>query len=112
MNIVGYTDNMDLRRVVTKSGYLREIANRFKLKTMQAVCFTNKSQTRFRLIFKVRDSVFLCSPEVDDTSKLSVYLRISEELARLAGLKGTKVKLENLTEHTKSRILKMNPPTK
>jgi len=104
MRIVTCTDNVDLRTVVSKSGYLRNVADRYHLRGNEAACFTNKAQTRFRLVFKVKNSVFLCIPEIDDSNRLSVFLRISEELAHLAGLKDTRIKLSLIKQGAETRI--------
>ena len=104
MRIIGYTEDIDLRTVVSKSQYLQGVARSYALKHQESVCFTNKARTRFRLVLRVHETVFLCIPEIDEKSKLSVYLRISEELAKLAQLKDTRIKLELVTNFTKLRI--------
>jgi len=104
MKIVAQTDEMDLRKVISKSGYLRKIAAAYNLGNREAVCFTNRAFTRFRLIMKVRNSVFLCIPEIDEASHLSVYLRISQELAHLSGMKSVRFHLNALTNFTRNRI--------
>jgi hypothetical protein len=104
MRIIGYTEDIDLRTVVSKSLYLQGMSRHFELQHQEAVCFTNKARTRFRLILKIHETVFLCIPEIDEKSKLSVYLRISEELAKLAQLKDTRIKLELVTSVTRERI--------
>lgn len=104
MKIVAQTDEMDLRKVISKSGYLRKIAAAYNLGNREAVCFTNRAFTRFRLIMKVRNSVFLCIPEIDEASNLSVYLRISEELAYLSGMTSVRFHLNALTNFTRKRI--------
>jgi hypothetical protein len=106
MRITSYTDGIDLRTVVSKSTYLKRMAGRFNLKNGEAACFTNKAQTRFRLIFKLNSTVLLCLPEIDEKNQYSIYLRISDELAKLAGLRSPKVKLQLLNKKTKERIEK------
>jgi len=105
MKIIAYEDRVDLRKVTAKSKYLRHVARTYKVKDQQAVCFTNKALNRFRLVFKINNALFMCVPEIDETSKYSVYLRISEELSALTGIKSKiHVQLGLLSEFTKERI--------
>jgi hypothetical protein len=98
---------MDLRFVVARSTYLKKIAELFKLRNNEAVCSTNKALTRFRLVLKINKSIFMCIPEIDEQSKLSIFLRISEELARLAD-SSTKLELKIISKGAKERIKKIN----
>jgi hypothetical protein len=108
LTIVHAEDEVDLRTVVARSAYLRRIASKYSLKPYECVCFTNKKRTRFRLILRVSGdpgAVFLCIPEIDEKSKYSIYLKVSETLARLTGLQDIKVHFfDELTEYTKRRI--------
>jgi hypothetical protein len=106
MKIVAYEDRVDLRTVKSKTRYLNRIARALGLRNGEAICFTNKALTRFRLIFKYNNVVFLCIPEVDEKRNLSIYLRVSEHLAALAGLKDVRVEFDLLAVHTKSRIVR------
>jgi hypothetical protein len=107
LTIVHAEDEVDLRTVVAQSVYLRRISHKYSLKPYECVCFTNKARTRFRLIFKVggsADAVFLCIPEIDMKSKYSVYLKVSEVLARLTGVSRIQVMMGDLADFTKGRI--------
>jgi len=107
MQIVGCEDRKDLRTVVSKSRYLRKVAKEYRLRNNQAICFTNKTMTRFRLVFKVNNALFMCVPEIDEQSQYSVYLKISDQLALLAGIKG-RVKFDFLATYAKGRIKRQN----
>ena len=107
LTIVHAEDEVDLRTVVAQSAYLRRVATKFSLKPYECVCFTNKAHTRFRLIFRTNGgpgAVFLCIPEIDQKAKYSVYLRVSETLAQLAGLSRVQVVFDKLSDYTKGRI--------
>jgi len=100
---------MDLRRVTAQSRYLRYVARKFNLQPYEAVCFTNKARTRFRLIFRVNggnDAVFLCIPEIDTKAKYGIYLRVSETLAQLTGVQDARVLLDELHAFTEQRIIR------
>jgi len=103
MRIVACEDRTDLRTIITKSRFLRKVEKQYKLKHAQAVCFCNKAMTRFRLVFKVRKALFMCVPEIDEQAQYSIYLRISEELAKLAGIK-PRVKFDLFKQIAKDRI--------
>ena len=103
MQIVGCEDRKDLRTVVSKSAYLRKVAREYKLKSNQAICFTNKTMTRFRLVFKINNALFMCVPEIDEQAQYSVYLKISDQLALLAGIKG-RIKFDFFSTYAKGRI--------
>jgi hypothetical protein len=103
MKIVACEDRVDLRTIVSKSAFLNLVCTEFNLKNGQAVCFTNKAMTRFRLVFKVSNVLFMCIPEIDEKSQYSVYLKISETLAKLAGIR-TRVKFDFFAEYNKKRI--------
>jgi copper chaperone CopZ len=104
MRIMGYADHVDLRFVNAKHSYLQKIIHQYNLSPGEAVCFTNKAQTRFRLIMNIRGCGFLAIPEVDEKNKLSIYLKISEELAKMAGIKDVKLELNLVKQTTTKRI--------
>lgn len=111
LTIVHAEDETDLRTVVAQSTYLRRIARKYGLQQNECVCFTNKARTRFRLVFKVGGSanaVFLCIPEIDQKSKYSVYLKMSETLAYLTGVSQIQVMFSDLADFTKGRIQRSN----
>lgn len=103
MRIVGCEDRKDLRTVTAKSVYLKKVARECHLKNNEAFCFTNKAMTRFRLVYKINKALFMCVPEIDEQSKYSVYLKISEQLAAFAGIKSV-VKFDVFTAVAKARI--------
>lgn len=105
IRIVGYTAKVDLRKCTARKKYLDKLARHFKMKNGDAICFTNKLQNRFRLVLKLNNMMFMCVPEIDNQdNKLSIYLRVSEELSRLAGLRGPRIELELLAQSTQERI--------
>jgi len=105
IRIVGYTSRVDLRKCTARKNYLDKLAKHFKMKNGEAICFTNKAQNRFRLVMKMNDMMFMCVPEIDNQdNKLSIYLRVSEELSRLAGLREPRIELELLANSTRERI--------
>ena len=111
LTIIAAEDEIDLRTVVAQSTYLRRIARKYRLEQNECVCFTNKARTRFRIVFKVggsTDAVFLCIPEIDQKSKYSVYLKMSETLAYLTGVSQVQVMFGDLAEFTKGRIQRRN----
>jgi hypothetical protein len=103
MRIIACEDKTDLRTIITKSAFLRKVEKQYKLKSNQAVCFTNKAMTRFRLVFKVSKALFMCVPEIDEQAQYSVYLKISEQLAKLAGIR-SRIKFDLFKDNTKKRI--------
>ena len=103
MHIVGCEDRKDLRTVTAKSAYLKKVARECHLRDGEAFCFTNKALTRFRLVFKINKALFMCVPEIDEQSKYSVYLKISEQLAQFAGIKSI-VKFDVFAAVAKERI--------
>jgi len=109
LNIVYFADDIDLRTVTAQSTYLRRTARMFDLQPYECLCYTNRARTRFRLILKTDGgpgAVFLCIPEIDQKSKYSVYLRISETLASLTGVSSIQLKLDELQEYTEERIVR------
>jgi len=111
LTIVAALDDIDLRTVVARSAYLRRVSRKWNLAPYECVCFTNKARTRFRLVFNVggsANSVFLCIPEIDQKSKYSVYLKMSETLASLTDISSVQVMFEDLADHTKGRIQRSN----
>lgn len=112
LTVVHAEDEVDLRTVVSQSAYLRRVAAKYNLKPFECVCFTNKARTRFRLVFKISSvgdkngpgMIFMCIPEIDQKSKYSVYLRISESLAELSGLARVQTVFNDLSEYTRERM--------
>lgn len=109
LSIKGCEDEIDLRTVSARTTFLKRMDRNYKMKDLDVVCFTNKLRTRFRLVLKVRDVMLMCVPEVeaDQRRKYSMYLRVSESLAKLGGLATAVVKLGDLTDFTKERIVRI-----
>ncbi len=104
MRIIACEDKTDLRTINARSTFLKKVNRAFKLRNGEAVCYTNKIMTRFRLVFKFSNALFMCIPEIDSKAKYSIYLKISEELSALTRLKGVSLKFEFFTDYTKARI--------
>lgn len=102
--IMGQVDHIDLRKITAQGRFLYRMMKRYRLKHLQCVCFTNKAQTRFRLIVNINGMPFLDLPPIDEQSKHSLYLKVSEWLAVRARLKDTRVKLEKFGDRAKRRI--------
>ena len=107
LKIAECEDDIDLRTISARATFLRRLERRYKLKDLDVVCFTNKTRTRFRLVLKIRGLMLMCVPEVDDRTKYSTYLRVNETLTRLGGLKSAIVKLDKLSDFTKTRIARI-----
>jgi hypothetical protein len=101
--IKAFNGETDLRTINAQAQFLRLRAKEYKLQDGECVIFTNRALTRFRMILRIRDAILLCIPEIDEKSKWSVYLHISEELARLAG-RDAKVQLNLVHRLTSERI--------
>jgi hypothetical protein len=54
---------------------------------------------------KIRKALFMCIPEIDEKAQHSIYLKISEELARLAGVK-PRIKFDLFKKTAKARIIR------
>lgn len=102
MRIIACEDQIDLRTITSQSKFLARTAKHYKLKTNQAVCYTNKAFTRFRLVMKMGKALFMGIPEIDDSDKYSMYLKISEELARIAGIE-TRIKFGEFKKEAKGK---------
>lgn len=84
IRIVDVLDEYDLRKVISQKAYLKTIVDQFKLQDMEAVLFTNRNLTRFRMVLRVRDTPYVCAPNIDKQEQHSLFLKISEELCHLA----------------------------
>ena len=106
MRIIACEDKTDLRTINARHAFLSKVDKEFHLKNNQAVCYTNKIMTRFRLVFKFSNALFMCIPEIDEQSKYSIYLKISEQLSKLTHVKGVSLKFDFFTDYTKQRIVR------
>lgn len=106
IQVVAYYEDIDLRFVSAVSTKLNEIADGHELQDGDAIVYTNCKQSRFRLVVRVAGMCMVCAPERDaGDSDLSIYLRISEALARLARVKTVfQVNLKALKAATEKRI--------
>jgi hypothetical protein len=106
IQIVAYYEDVDLRFISAVSTSLNKIADEHKLQNGDAIIYTNVKQSRFRLVLRAGEMCMVCAPERDaGDSDLSIYLRISEALAKLARVQPTiQVDLEALKRATEERI--------
>ena len=103
IRIVEYFDCYDLRSVTAQSDFLRQHMNTYKLKHMDAILFTNAVETRFRLILNLHGLPLLCTPEIDERTNYSLYLKISETMEQLSGVRRVEVGLRNLRLSIKAK---------
>lgn len=96
IKIIAYTDKVDLRTVKTQSSYVKSQIRKYNLGHMEAALFVNKAQTRFRLLLNVNDMGMVCCPEIDERTKYSLYLKISETMATLTGVNTIKIKMNEM----------------
>jgi hypothetical protein len=82
LSIVHLELEHDLRTVSARSSSLRRIIKRYKVKEREVVCYINRAMSRFRLVLLLGGVGYLLVPETDEGSKLSVFLRLSEEMGR------------------------------
>jgi hypothetical protein len=102
ITVVATLDQIDLRKVLSQGLFLRGVVKEYRLANGEAVAYTNKAHTRWRLVLKVNGLTLMCQPEVDDRTKLSIYLRISEALAAVAATDAVVV-IDRLCDYTKER---------
>lgn len=99
-------DCYDLRKITSGTEFLREEMKKYHLQHMDAILYTNQTLTRFRLILNIHNTGFLCSPEIDEQSKCSLYLRISETLSKLSGVSHVRVAVTKMNEEIRERMQK------
>ena len=106
IKVVAYEDNIDLRTITSNSGFLKKIANRYKMKNKQIAfaVFTNKARTRFRLVSKISNLLMMSIPEIDTAQKHSVYLKVNETIAALADIEAISVRLSENGDFVRARI--------
>ena len=104
INIVQSFDCVDLRKITSQSYFLQDQIKEFKLKHLDAVLYSNKLLTRFRLVMNLDGTGFLCIPEIDEVSKHSLYLRVSETLARLSKITHVVVNINDIKKKIKARV--------
>jgi len=106
IRIVRSFDCIDLRTVTSQSHFLQEEIKKYHMQHLDGILYTNVLLTRFRLILNLHGTGFLCIPEIDDISKHSLYLRISEVLSKLSGVTHVVVNIEDIRTKIKERIQK------
>jgi len=104
LKIKGQVDYVDLRFITAQGNFLNKIIKDYSLKNLEAICFTNKRFTRFRLVVNLDGLPFLEIPPIDEKGKHSLYLKVSEYLAQRANLNNTKLELVNLAAVAQRRI--------
>jgi len=104
LTIMGQVDYIDLRKITAQGKFLYRMMKRYKLRHLQCVCFTNKTQTRFRLIVNINGMPFLDLPPIDEQAKHSLYLKVSDWLAARARLSSTRLRLKKFSQRAKDRI--------
>lgn len=93
LRVVGYYDQFDLRKIVSRREFLRAIDKEHKMQHLDVVVYTNKRLTRFRLVLKIQGFLVQCVPEIDDQDEVSLYLKINETLAGLSASEKLYVKI-------------------
>jgi hypothetical protein len=83
LNIVGYYDEFDLRKVKSGGGFLRKVEKEHDMRHMDFVVYTNKKMSRFRLVIKIQKFMVQSIPEISDQDEYSLYLKINETLAEM-----------------------------
>jgi hypothetical protein len=106
IRIVRSFDCMDLRKITSQSHFLQEEIKKYHMQHLDCVLYTNEPLTRFRLILNIHSTGFLCIPEIDEISKHSLYLRISEVLSKLSGVTHVVVNIEDISTKIRERIQK------
>jgi len=106
VRIVRSFDCVDLRKITSQSYFLQEQIKQFNMHHLDAVLYCNQLLTRFRLILNLHGTGFLCIPEIDEVSKHSLYLRVSETLSKLSGVSHVVVNIADIKSKIKERVLR------
>ena len=106
IRIVRSFDCVDLRKITSQSLFLRDQIKQFHLQHLDCVLYTNQLLTRFMLVLNLFDTGILCIPEIDEVSKHSLYLRVSEMLAKLSGVSHVVVSIRDIKEKIYERVAK------
>jgi len=103
--IVGYTDQQDLRRITNNSTCLRKKAREFGLGRDEAMVFVNNAIDSHRVISNIGGHLGLYLPEKSTGSdKLSMFLQVSESLSGLASIKKVLINLKDVERITIERL--------
>lgn len=106
IRIVRSFDCVDLRKITSQSYFLQEQIKQFHMQHLDAVLYSNQLLTRFRLILNLHGTGFLCMPEIDEVSKHSLYLRVSETLSKLSGVSHVVVNISDIKSKIKERVVR------
>lgn len=106
IRIVRSFDCVDLRKITSQSIFLQDQLKQFHLQHLDCILYTNQLLTRFRLVLNLFGTGFLCIPEIDEVSKHSLYLRISEVLTKLSGVSHVVVNIKDIKEKIHERVVK------
>jgi hypothetical protein len=104
IRIVQSFDCIDLRTITSQSAFLQETIKKYHMQHLDAVLYTNQLITRFRLVMAIDGVGFLCIPEIDEMSKHSLYLKISEVLSRLSGVSHVVVNIKDISSKIRDRV--------
>lgn len=85
LRMVGYYDHFDLRKIVGRGQFLKNVEVEHRMQDRDFVAYSNKAMTRFRLVMKIGGIVVYCVPQISDEDQFSLYLKINETIAALAG---------------------------
>ncbi len=106
IRIVRCFDCIDLRKITSQSYFLQEELKKYHMQHLDGVLYTNAALTRFRLILNLHGTAFLCTPEIDELSKHSLYLRVSEVLSKLSGVSHVVVSIDKIKQDIRERVQK------
>lgn len=95
ISIMAVVDEYDLRKVISQRTYVEKVMFDFNLQHLEAVLFTNRALTRFRMIIRIFNTGYVCAPYIDKDDQHSLYLKINAELSLMANL-DCRVKIEDL----------------
>lgn len=106
IRIVRSFDCVDLRKITSQSYFLQEQLKQYHMQHLDAILYSNQLLTRFRLILNLHGTGFLCMPEIDEVSKHSLYLRVSETLSKLSGVSHVVVNIADIKNKIKERVIR------
>lgn len=96
ITIVNEVDYVDLRLLNTLASTLQELADRYKLKDGEAVCFTNFNRTRFRLVVNIAGVIHLAIPGRDFCKNHDEYIMVAGKYHNLVVRTATHKRLDAL----------------
>jgi hypothetical protein len=84
LEIIEFISEANLREVSWNQKFLEKIKVTHNLQHRQAVVFCNLAQDRFRLVANFFGMAVLVLPPIDPQDRISLYLKISQFLHRMA----------------------------